>query len=682
MNSKHNFLINSLLIPLSLFILISSCVKETELKIPDLTTIAVSDISSTTFTCSGNITSDGGVPVTSRGFCWGSNQNPTLNNGKSESGSGIGGFTSLISGLTSGKTYYLRAYATNSVGTGYGNQLSVTTLAKLPTITTSPLSAITTTSAIGGGNILSDGGSPVIARGVCWSSNQNPTIIDRKSISGSGMGSFSSSITDLISGTTYYVSAYATNGAGTEYGNQVTVKTLIDEIISIKINNEIKELIITHEWIPTIIGTTRSGKQVTLTTDYIIKSISGRVLLNDKTIIGIKSGNETIIFNYKGINISCSFYVNPIEFGDIDPFLSTPAQGSKLIVPIVIINYIPTKNGKSLDQTTFPFAGDNGIIDQNLSIIEYKKWLLSSDIRTKFSIEEGSKFRGYNRNTTPYVGIKVIKNINIYEIDKKVRNMPASTYAVDSTEGYFPDYYITWAKIGMEDFVNNQGVKEIWFNRKSLALPESNMSSSLTGDISNAFYGNEQYGYINGIVQDDLPIYNKTYVVYSHFVHNGYEFNLHVRGHQIEAQMRRINDKIWNIFEGNFVTGVGRPTGCGNTHFTPNSKIEYVYNDAAIINSDIMDWKPDGGTKTPVNNATWTKNYKINYPMPTSTYKSETSRDIVGNDSHGGWLIFWFQSIPSDNNNINYNNTTLSNWWDIFYNWDDAINSQKNLYNI
>lgn len=370
---------------------------------------------------------------------------------------------------------------------------------------------------------------------------------------------------------------------------------------------------------------------------------------------------------------------SPIQFENVDEFLSTPASGAKLIIPVVVINYIPSKDkGKTLDQTTFPFKGDNDKIDYNLPVSEYKKWLLSNDIRTKAAIEEGSKFRN---STTPYVGIKVIKYINVYEIAKISRGMPADLFKTDSTEGDYPDYKDLFKKIGLDTLVNNYGVKEIWFNRKSLAVPESNMSSPTTGDVSNAYYGSEQYGLVNAIQPNDLPIYNKTYVVYSHFVHFGYTNNIHVRGHQIERQMSYVNNTMWNNFVGP-ITTKGRPKGCGNTHFPVNAVNAYDYDNSTYISSEIKDWNPNGTSlKSDVNNLNWKRNISINYnKIPSSTYKNETSRNVIGNDAQGGWMIYWFQSIPGDNNKITYGSKQLTNWWDIYYNWDDAIINKKNLY--
>jgi len=95
----------------------------------------------------------------------------------------------------------------------------------IPQISTSLVTNITQTSATTGGNITDDGGSLVSERGVCWSTNPNPTITDNKVMSGSGPGIFISIITGLASGNTYYVRAYAINNSGIAYGNQLIFPT-------------------------------------------------------------------------------------------------------------------------------------------------------------------------------------------------------------------------------------------------------------------------------------------------------------------------------------------------------------------------------------------------------------------------------------------------------------------------
>lgn len=96
----------------------------------------------------------------------------------------------------------------------------------LPLVSTTPISSIDTATAISGGNIFSEGSNPVTARGVCWSRTTTPTISDSKTIDGTGIGSFTSSITGLTKGTYYAVRAYATNINGTSYGDVESFTTL------------------------------------------------------------------------------------------------------------------------------------------------------------------------------------------------------------------------------------------------------------------------------------------------------------------------------------------------------------------------------------------------------------------------------------------------------------------------
>lgn len=97
---------------------------------------------------------------------------------------------------------------------------------QIPTISTTTISGITNTSASSGGNITTEGSSAVTARGVCWNTTSNPTIVNTKTTNGTGIGIFSSSLTGLIANTTYYVRAYATNSFGTAYGNQQIFTTM------------------------------------------------------------------------------------------------------------------------------------------------------------------------------------------------------------------------------------------------------------------------------------------------------------------------------------------------------------------------------------------------------------------------------------------------------------------------
>lgn len=190
------------------------------LAVPTVTTATTTNITQTTATSGGNVTNDGGSTITARGVCWSVNTNPTLNDNYTTDVPGTGSFTSSLTGLIQGNTYYVRAYATNSLGTSYGSEESFNTI-NTPTVTTNSISLYYSTAVQGGGNVTSDGGSSVTAKGVCWSTINTPTLNDSHTNDGNGTGLFDSYISGLIANGNYYVRAYAVNSAGTVYGNEV-----------------------------------------------------------------------------------------------------------------------------------------------------------------------------------------------------------------------------------------------------------------------------------------------------------------------------------------------------------------------------------------------------------------------------------------------------------------------------
>ncbi len=187
---------------------------------PTVTTDSVTSISTTFATSGGNIPTDGGSPVTARGVIWDTASSPTISNSKSSDGTGSGAFVSTLKNLKSATTYHVRAYATNSAGTAYGNEVVFTTLdsTMVPTVITSSVTSILVKTAQSGGQVTAWGGDTVIARGICWNTKGNPSISDSKTVNGNGLGSYTSIIYPLQATTTYYVRAYATNSIGTGYG--------------------------------------------------------------------------------------------------------------------------------------------------------------------------------------------------------------------------------------------------------------------------------------------------------------------------------------------------------------------------------------------------------------------------------------------------------------------------------
>ena len=166
-------------------------------------TTPVSGITSTTVVCGGTVNSAGNAEVTMRGVCWDTLPAPTLSGSHTSDGTGAGTFTSHITGLTPGVTYYVRAYATNSVGTVFGQDITFSTADTTPTVTTKAISFLTDTSAVSGGNVTFDGGAVVTMRGICWDTLPNLTVNGIHTTDGAGIGNFTTSMTGLTPGTTY-----------------------------------------------------------------------------------------------------------------------------------------------------------------------------------------------------------------------------------------------------------------------------------------------------------------------------------------------------------------------------------------------------------------------------------------------------------------------------------------------
>jgi uncharacterized protein (TIGR02145 family) len=231
-------------------ILIHSCKKKEEVpvlrptKTIGISTTSVTSITQITARSGGDINTNSltGISVTARGVCWSTSANPTITLAtKTSDGGGYGHFSSSITGLTPNTTYFVRAYATNNISSGtiYGNEEVFTTTSTTNGIvlSTTGITAITGTTAISGGYITSYGGTLVTARGVCWSTSANPTItLATKTSDGTGLGEFSSSITGLLTNSTYYVRAYATNSIGTAYGNEWILKTYTGTVTDIDLN--------------------------------------------------------------------------------------------------------------------------------------------------------------------------------------------------------------------------------------------------------------------------------------------------------------------------------------------------------------------------------------------------------------------------------------------------------------
>ncbi len=195
---------------------------------PTVTTDSVRSIGQTSATCWYNVASDGGAGLMSRGVCWNTSGIPTVLNNKLTDNRLLGQSSLALTGLTGNTTYYVRAFAENAKGLIYGEQISFLTAPVLPSMQTEFQLDVTQTAMTIGGILYSDGGRPITAQGVCWSTTTMPDFDDsvRQVTEVDANGRFYTRIEGLTGNQVYYFRAWATNELGTVFGVNRSARTL------------------------------------------------------------------------------------------------------------------------------------------------------------------------------------------------------------------------------------------------------------------------------------------------------------------------------------------------------------------------------------------------------------------------------------------------------------------------
>lgn len=269
-------------------------------------------------------------------------------------------------------------------------------------------------------------------------------------------------------------------------------------------------------------------------------------------------------------------------------------------------------------------------------------------------LSEGSRFRGYkNTDAKPALRYEVVGAIEFKE-PIPLRSKPANG------DPPLPDYNAVMARIGAKNWVENKGVQQIWMwgYHGKIGLWESNMSSP-TGDVSNSDRD-----------QDDLPVFSKTYTVFHYNYGRGVGEMLENHMHQLEHLLNWADGRdvtppekwsellFWGKFVGSDVSHkiVTNPARCGWTHYAPNSESDYDWANPRYVETDIEDWKPDGGGKVQRMNA------------------DRWDRDPVK------WRVYWMQAIPGLDNGLTYQGKKLRNWWTFVSDWDTAMKEKWKLW--
>lgn len=294
-------------------------------------------------------------------------------------------------------------------------------------------------------------------------------------------------------------------------------------------------------------------------------------------------------------------------------------------VPVLRIDYFPVKDGNIDRAITGDVSAPLGQIREHVD--QTTKAVIDA-------LQQGSIYHGYKDPAArPSLRYRVIDTIEILE--------PLPTYPKPRHRVPMTDYNAILRRIGVESWVKERGVKEVWlwgYHGDVIDLWESNMAGPW-GDISNSDRD-----------LHDLPVLDQTYTVYHYNYGRGPSEAVEDHMHQIEAVLRYIDPELfWDKYVGK--PGEGR---CGWSHYPPNGERDYDWANRNYILTDIEDWRPEGGTKQRMNCTRW-------------------------NCDSLTWFIYWMQNLPGAENGLSYRGRPLTNWWTFIGDFDGAMRSQLGL---
>ncbi|NVN95545.1 MAG: T9SS type A sorting domain-containing protein [Bacteroidetes bacterium] len=304
--------------------------------VPIVTTAGISAIATTTATIAAEVVNDGGATISEKGICYGTSISPTITGTKIiVTPAVIGLFSGNLTGLTSSTLYHVRAYATNTIGTGYGADSTFTTAINFvaPIVNTGGASSITITTATCAGNVTSDGGTTITNRGICYGNTINPDTTGTKVIATAATGAFTGNLTGLTAYSLYHYRAYATNSIGISFGGDSTFTTAMDTIycatiadLRTKIANNSTIYKLSNQVVLTCKLTNRSQKY--------IQDTSAAIIIDDPNPAKI-----TTVYNIgdgiTGIKGKLENYFGLLEFHPIaDPGAATST--ANVVNPLIV----------------------------------------------------------------------------------------------------------------------------------------------------------------------------------------------------------------------------------------------------------------------------------------------------------------------------------------------------------
>lgn len=313
-------------------------------------------------------------------------------------------------------------------------------------------------------------------------------------------------------------------------------------------------------------------------------------------------------------------------------------------IQVLVIKYFPlTPDGQNIDINVTGDVGDP------LGVIQAKVNSMTADVTIGLSM--GSTYRGYaNSSAIPDLSYTIVDTREFHTA------VPAIPSTFNPSYPQRADYAAIMASLNICSYVTGQGIDQVWIwayqGPHQLDISESKMAGPY-GDISNSYRLN------------DMPNCSRTYTVYTYNYGRGTAEAVHNHGHQLEAELAAIDAQLFrDLFEGTTPHPAGVATGrCGSVHNPPNARFEYDWINATSNPSDCLAWSPDGlGTTSPISCRTWgcVDNGDTDNPQR-------------------NWILWWMQNLPGNGNTITYQGRQLRDWWDVHFDFDQAMGSCRTL---
>ncbi|GGH20392.1 hypothetical protein FAZ19_09905 [Sphingobacterium alkalisoli] len=393
-----------------------------------LSTTYPTNITASSMIISGQILQDNNSAITARGFCYSRTTNvPTITNATiSQAGSGKGSFSSTLTNLTASTMYYIRSFATNSAGTAYGNLVSVRTgLPNLPSsILVTNVFSVTTNSAVCHSTIGNAGGGTISARGICFSrTTTQPTITNGTVItSGTGTGSYSTSINSLDPATTYYVRAYATNEAGTSYSNAYTFSTAKPNLPSGISAYAANSITLTSASISGFVS--NAGGGIIKQRGIVVSSTTSTPTVGNGVVFSSGGGTGSFQVAVGGLNASTSYYYRAYATNEAGTSYSSTQRftTSSASAPGGVV----TSSARALSSTTALLKGSIGT-DGGATITS--RGFVYSSATTNPTLNYGTRVQVGNGTGSFEVNISSLKRNTTYYVRSYATNSRGTSYS-------------------------------------------------------------------------------------------------------------------------------------------------------------------------------------------------------------------------------------------------------------